>query len=431
MDAVRSEIMPGVWLTAVETDKFRTACLSVSLLTQLGREDASSNALIPYVLRRGTGRWGDLSALSAKLDSMYGAAVEPIVRRVGEIQCLGFYASFPEDRYLPSGESVTAGTAELLAEMLLRPNTRGGLFLPDYVDSERQKLIDLIRSRINDKQSYALQRCVEEMCCYENYSVMRFGDERSAETIRYDRLTKHYHTLLASSPAEIFYCGSAAPERMALELKKAFATLPRGEINFDIGTDVRYNAVEDQPRFTSETRSVEQGKLVMGFRLGAGMDEENPAVVRVMNAAFGGCVTSKLFANVREKLSLCYYANSMVETHKGLMLVSSGVDEENFEPARDEILAQLDALRRGEISDAELTAAKNAFASDMRAVLDSQGALEGHYLACAVDGDDISPMELAALAEEVTAEDVARAAGCVECDEIYFLRGGEGDDDGE
>lgn len=76
---------------------------------------------------------------------------------------------------------------------------------------------------------------------------------------------------------------------------------------------------------------------------------------------------------MREKRSLCYYANSMLEMHKGLLLVSSGIDETNYDDARDEILAQLDAMRRGEVTDEELTAAKNSFASDMRAITDSQG----------------------------------------------------------
>lgn len=432
MEKVRNEIMPGVWLTAVRTDKFKTACISVNLLTQLCREDASMNALVPFVLRRGTAKYPDMASVSARLEEMYGAAVEPVVRRIGEIQCIGFYASFAEDGLLPRGESVLAGTAVMLSELLLRPNTRGGLFLPDYVASERDKLTELIRSRINDRQGYALQRCVEEMCFYENYAVQRYGDEKSAEAIRYDRLTKHYHTLLSGAPVEIFYCGALDAEKVALELKKAFVTLPRGEINDDIGTDIRMNAVEDAPRVTVEEKSINQGKLVLGFRLGECMDDANPAPMRVFNAAYGGCVTSKLFANVREKLSLCYYANSMLEMHKGLMLVSSGIDEANYGAARDEILAQLDAMRRGEVTDEELTAAKSAFASDMRAVTDSQGGLEGYSLAAAVDGDDLDPMELAALAEDVTRDEVVRVAQSVVCDEIYFLKGdGTEDEDGE
>ncbi len=47
MENIRREILPGVWLTALRSDKFKTGCLSISLLTQLDRETAAQNALIP------------------------------------------------------------------------------------------------------------------------------------------------------------------------------------------------------------------------------------------------------------------------------------------------------------------------------------------------------------------------------------------------
>lgn len=81
--------------------------------------------------------------------------------------------------------------------------------------------------------------------------------------------------------------------------------------------------------------------------------------------------------NVREKLSLCYYASSLVDLHKGLMIVSSGVDFDKFGAAKDEICAQLEAIKRGEVTDDELLAAKKSVASDLRATLDSQYNLEG------------------------------------------------------
>ena len=431
MDMTRLEIMPGVWLNALRTDKFKTGCLSATLLTQLDKDTASMNALIPFVLRRGTVTSPDMDALSARLDGMYGAAIEPVVRRIGEIQCTGLYASFPEDRYLPAGADEFARTAQLTAEMLLAPNTRGGLLLPSYVDSEKSKLIELIRSRVNDRQGYALQRCIQEMCCCEAYSVLRFGDEETAEAIHYQKLTKHYHDLLSRSPIELFYCGSAPPEEAARVLREAFSTLPRGDIDYDIGTEIRMNSLEEKPRETVETLDVSQGKLVIGFRLGECMENADKAPMRVFNAVYGSGVTSKLFTNVRERLSLCYYASSILETHKGLMFVSSGIDEKDFAAARDEILAQLDAVRRGEISDYELSAAKSCFASDMRAVSDSQSELESYYLANAVDGAEVSPAELAALSESVTKEQVAQIARGIECDEIYFLRGSGEDSDGE
>ena len=345
METVRTELIPGVWLTALRSDKFKTGCLSINLLTQLKRETAAFNAVLPFVLRRGTRFHPDMQTIAAELDSLYGTGVEPIVRKIGEIQCIGFYASFPDDKYLPAGSEAFEKAANLSCEMLLAPNTRGGLFLPAYVESEKEKLLELIRSRVNEKRSYAHFRLLEQMCCYEDYAVSRFGTEDTAESIYYQKLTKYYHSLISASPVEIFYCGSMEASKVADILSDALSGMTRGEINYDIGTDIRMNAVEDKVRSFVDEMSVTQGKLVMGFRLGECMEEPDLAAIYVFNAVYGSGVTSKLFMNVREKLSLCYYASSTVDTHKGIMLVSSGVDFDKVDEAKSEILAQLEAVK--------------------------------------------------------------------------------------
>lgn len=429
MEFNRNELMPGVFLSHLRSDKFKTACMSVTLLTQLRRETAAMNAVIPFVLNRGTTRYGDMEQLSRRMDELYGAAVEPVVRRIGEIQCIGFYGSFPEPDYLPGGEALLGDTCALMAQLLLDPATRGGLLLPQYVDSEREKLLDIIRSRMNDKRSYALTRCIEEMCCYEDFAVSRFGSESEAENIHYKKLTRHYRELIQTCPVEIFYCGKTDFKAVSAAMREAFSTMPRGEIEYDIGTDLRMNAVEDHVRFVEEEMDVTQGKLVLGFRLGECMEEPDIPALYVFNAVYGSGATSKLFVNVREKLSLCYYASSAVYLHKGIMLVSSGIEFDKLDAARDEILAQLDSVRRGEITDDELRSAKKSVASDLRAVQDSIGELEGFYLSQALDGLDYGPAELAALAEDVTKEDVQAIAKSIECDLIYFLKG-SGEEDG-
>ena len=423
MDMTRTELLPGVWLNHLRSDKFKTACLSVNLLTQLTRETASMNALLPYVLRRGCARYGDLEAIAARQDELYGAAVEPVVRRIGEIQCIGLYASIPESAFLPGKEDVLRPACELLGELLLHPATRGGLLLPQYVDSEREKLLDALRSRINDKQGYAVQRCVEEMCCFEDYAAGRLGSVEEMKNVRYQKLSKHYRTLLQTSPIEIVCVGRADKARLADCLRDVLATLPRGEIDWEMGTEIRMNALEDQPREVTEPMDVSQGKLVIGFRLGECMEDPDLAALAVFNGVFGCGSGSKLFTNVREKLQLCYFAGSMEDTHKGLLLAAAGLDFDKKEAVQAEILAQLEAIRRGEISDAELQAARAGACADLRAAEDSQGELEGFWLSQIVRGLDYGPAELAELCAEVTKEDVAAVAQSVDCDLIYFLCG--------
>ena len=428
MEYSRNELMPGVFLTHLRSDKFKTACMSVNLLTQLQRETAAMNALIPQVLRRGTARYKDMEQLSRRMDELYGTAIEPTIRRVGEIQVLGFFASFPEGDYLPGGELLLNEAAGLMAELLLAPNTRGGLLLPDYVESEKEKLLELIRSRVNEKRGYALSRCIEEMCCFEDFAVSRFGTEDEAENINYKKLSKHYRKLLQSAPVELFYCGKASYKQVKSVLRDAFAAMPRAEIDYDIGTDVRMNAVEDHVRYVEEEMDVTQGKLVMGFRLGECMDEPDIPAMYVFNAVYGSGANSKLFLNVREKLSLCYYASSAVLIKKGIMLVSSGIEFDKYEEAKNEILAQLEAVKNGDITPEELETAKRSVSSELRSAMDSQGELEGFWLSQAMEGLDYGPMELAELIGDVTKEDVMAIAASIEPDLIYFLKGIEGEE---
>lgn len=422
MNISRTEIMDGVALNYLQSFKFKTACMSVSMLTQLSRETAAMNALIPFVLRRGTVGYPDMDAVSARLDELYGTAVEPLVRRMGEIQCIGFFASFPEGQFLPDNQDVLRDTAGLIGQFLLSPNTKGGLFLPEYVNSERDKMLDTIRARVNNKRSYAAVRCIEEMCCYEDFAVGPLGSEEDCEAIRYKKLTQRYRTLLQTSPIEIFYCGRSRKSDVIDALKDALYTLPRGEIDYDIGTDVRMNAVEAEPRYFEEEMDVTQGKLVMGFRLGQVMEEPDFAALNVFNCIFGSGSTSKLFMNVREKLSLCYYASSSLNTHKGLMLVSSGIDSDKLDAVKNEIFAQLEDIRNGKISEDEFVSAKAGVSSELRSYMDMPPALESFYLSQTLKGLEYGPMEMAELVQDVTREDVIRIAKSVECDMIYFLK---------
>ena len=122
MEYSRVEIRPGVWLTHLREEKFKTACFSVNLLSQLSRQTVSMNALVPYVLHRGTKLWPDMQALSEREEELFGTVVEPIVRRIGEIHCSGFYAGFPEDEYFKRKRIKEAKKKQQVIE-----NTNGGV----------------------------------------------------------------------------------------------------------------------------------------------------------------------------------------------------------------------------------------------------------------------------------------------------------------
>lgn len=204
MSAVtRTQLLPGVFLTSVHTKKFKSSVLSMTLLAPLAEGDAAANALIPYLLRRGSERHPDLQALSAALDQLYGGSIEPMVRKKGEAQCVGFTGSFLDDAYTLDGSGVLDEAAGLMGELLLRPYTRDGAFSPDYTRQEKANLIDRIRAEVNEKRSYAANRVVESMCASEPYGVNRLGREADVEALTPQSLWERYQQLLAHARLEL------------------------------------------------------------------------------------------------------------------------------------------------------------------------------------------------------------------------------------
>ena len=415
----RREIMQDVFLTYLPAQHFKTSRLTLNLVTGLDRVSASANALLPAVLRRGTVRCPDMESLSAALDTLYGANIDYTVRKKGERQCVGFAAGFIDDGFTPHGERLLEPVAQQLGELLLEPVTRDGCFLSEYVDSEKANLIDAIRALKNDKRDWADIRLMQEMCAGEPYSVLRLGDEETAGAITADALYRHGQELMASSRVELIYCGGAEERRVEDAVLSALAKLPRGSQT--PLPPVRRAAAPETPRCIIETMDVTQGKLAMGYRC---TSDDYPAMV-LANLIFGGTSNSKLFLNVREKHSLCYYASSSYARSKGILTVSSGVEVTDFERAEEEIERQLHAVQQGDWEDWEQEGALQAIRTSLLSLTDSQGALENFYLGQIASGATETPEELASSLQQVTKERIVAAARTVTPDTVYFLRGKE------
>ena len=415
----RREIMQDVFLTYLPAQHFKTSRLTLNLIAPLRRETASANALLPAVMRRGTVRYPDMESLSAALDTLYGANIDYTVRKKGERQCVGFAAGFIDDAFTPHGEKLLEPVAELLGELLLEPVTQRGRFLSEYVDSEKANLIDAIRGLKNDKRDWADIRLMQEMCAGEPYSILRLGDEETAARLNNHALYRHSGALLAGSRVEVIYCGGAEQQRVEDAVLSALAALPRGAAaSLPVMEQL---PPRETPRVVTEAMDVNQGKLALGYRC---TTEDVPAMI-LANLIFGGTSNSKLFLNVREKLSLCYYASSSYARSKNIMTVSSGVEQKDYDRAMEEIARQLTAVQNGQWEDWEQEGALQAMLSSLTSLPDSQGALENYYLGQIATDTGETPEELTAALREVTKERIMAAARSARLDTVYFLHGKE------
>ena len=414
-------VVPGVRLLAVQTDKFKTGCFSVNFVRPHGKRDAALDALLPSVLLRGTQRYPDIRAISTHLDELYGATFGTLVRLKGEVKMTGFYADFIEDAFLPAGEGVFAPMLDFLGQVLYHPCLENGVFAADSVEGEKQNLINAIESSLNDKRTYAALRLRSLMCQGEAYAVPRLGCAEDVEAITPQQLTWHWQDVLTGSRVELFYAGRRAPQEVAENFARVFAGHAPVRAA-EVGTKPHSKPV--QLREVTEEMDVTQGKLVIGLHTGIlGTDPDYPALT-LLNAVLGSGMTSKLFVNVREKRSLCYYASSAVERYKGIMQISSGIEFDKYETAKNAIFHELDECRQGRITEAELESARRGVVSALRSALDVPARLDDYYLGNAVAGGD----RVETLLEKISAltkDDLVRAAQRITPDTVYFLKGAQ------
>lgn len=413
------ELAPGVTLRAMQTDKFKTSCFSVNFLRPHCRQTAAADALLPSLLLRATERYPDIRSISMHLDELYGTGFGTLVRRKGEVKLTGFYADFIDDAFLPDGEAIFPAIIDFLREVLYHPLTEDGCFCAKIVEGEKQNLINAIEANLNDKRTYATVRMLEAMCGDEAYGTPRLGCAEDARAVTPQSLWEHYKTVLRTSRIEIFYAGRYSPEEAAAQFGKVFSG-ERGTDFVPVRTEVRRAAGEVKE--IAEAMDVTQGKLVIGLRTGVTVSDPDYPALLLLNAVYGGCITSKLFVNVREKRSLCYYASASLEKYKGLMLVSSGVAFENYETAKQAILQELEACKNGEITGEEIEQARRYITFALRSTMDSPSRLDEFYIGGAVEsGDDIP--ELIEKLNALTAADLQAAAQKLSVDTIYFLKG--------
>ena len=412
-------LLDGVTLRCVRDHRFKQAALSIQFVRPMLREEAALNSLLPAVLLRGSESYPDIRAITNRLDELYGASVGTIIRRVGDYQTTGFFCGFMEDRFALEGEQILEPMMALVRDLLRQPLLEDGVFRRDFVEGEKKNLIAVIDAERNDKRAYAGSQMIRIMCREDSFSIPRLGDRDSAGAITPEELYRHYGNMLRESPVELFYVGSAEAQTVAEAVKPLFEGLERRVMTLPAQT--AYHAVE--PAEHTEMMDVSQGKLCMGFTTPVTLRDPDFVTMQLLNLIFGAGMTSKLFMHIREKLSLCYDIGSGYHGAKGILSVSAGIDCQEKDRVIREIEAQLEACRKGEITEAELEAAKQAMYSSIRSIHDSPGGIEGFYATAALSGMALTPEQYRAEVEQTTVAQIAAVARDIKLHTVYFLKG--------
>ena len=419
----RCKLSEGVHLNLLPSEKFKTNFLSVCFVVPLEKENAHLTALVPKVLSRGCKAYPDMAAISERLEYLYASDISAVYVKRAESLMVGFSADFVKDAFLPDKEeNLLNSVSTLLFDILFDPLIENGAFRESYVAGEKADLINAIGAKINNKAAYAKERCTEIMFGARPYGISELGTAEEVRTATSKQIYERYKQLVETAPIEIFFNGECNAEELSALVK---SRIPVGaHRNTSFPTRAFLDGDPDEVTEVTDEMPVAQGKLVMGLRMsGVNVNSADAAAFNVFNEMFGGSANSKLFMNVREAMSLCYYCRSMPDMFMSALFISSGIEPENREKAKNAILEQLDAMKAGDFSDDDIAEAKLSLCNAYKELDDSASALCLWYLSRVIFGNDGTPEDTMEKIRAVTADEIRAAAEKVSLDTVYFIKG--------
>ena len=422
MNIITKELCPSVRSCFVKAESFKMTRISVNMAVPMSGETASQYALLSSLLTRLCHKYPDMTSLNRRLSELYGAALSTEVLKHGDSQIIRFGITALDNRFALEGEDISFMSAELLCELLTKPLLENYCFRQEDVEREKRVLLELLDAEESEKKIYAQKKCIEMMCEGDVYGIDRLGSREQISALTPQNVFDAWKTLLSRSVIQINIVGNCDGEKISVLFADAFTSFGR-QPAFELNT-VMHSCSAPVREFTEKQR-VSQSKLVLGYSMGVDSPQENMSAYRVMCDIFGGSPHSKLFTNVREKLSLCYYCAAGLRRDKGIMLVQSGILAENKDTALKEINNQLEKIQNGDFTQEEMDASVKGLTDAINSVYDSPDTLDFWLFSQIKKNELTTPDKTIAKIKAVTPEQVQQAAQRVRLDTVYFLQGEE------
>lgn len=403
----------------IKTNSFKTTLISYNFYLPLEKEKVADFALLPFILTTCGKEYPDFSALNFKLNKLYSASLSASAEKVGDYQLLKMGVSVLDDKYALDSESLVGEATRLLNSLIFEPRVSGGAFYAEDVEREKRKAIEHIRGEMSEKRFYARKRLIEEMYKDDVFGLPKCGSEEQVAAITPESLYSAWKEMLSRAHLRINVIAGTLPQGVFDDVKSRLSLIDRScavSVEASRQTKPIYAA-----KRVEERMDVAQGKLVMGFSAQVGQSDAEAAPFAVMCDIFGGGPYSRLFTNVREKMSLCYYCSVTGDRRKGFLMVDSGVEAENAKKAEIEILRQLEAVKSGKFSDFEFESSKLSIINALKGYGDNQEAIDAWYtVRCGAD-IPVPPETYADMISLVDKDAVVNAAASVKLNTVYSL----------
>lgn len=410
----RRSIANDVYFTSVTDKKFKVNKVNVIFISKLS-ENAAVNAVIPRIISKCNEKFDTMAKLNRRLAELYETSINWSVRADADYQFCELSASVLADKFALDGEQILKEATKILIDCIFHPYLENGAFPAQSLELEKQNQIDDNDAEINDMTHYAYLKGYEEAFRGEPAEIRWGGTNEQVSAITSEDAMNAYRRIISEMRTEIICVGESDFDGIAEMFAEAFSGIERRPMGLP---KALVSTPKKEVSRIDESLDIEQSKLVMFFKTPL----RDKYKLLVMQMLYGGTETSKLFLNVRENMSLCYFCFSRLGFAKGFVSTECGVDRKNLEQTEKECLNQLSDIVKGDFTDDDIMHTKLDITNNLLTVRDTVGGIASHTLLCILFPENAFSIEEAVEeVNSVTREDIIEAAGSLTLDTVFVL----------
>lgn len=409
-------------LHMIKTDRFKTITVDLIFRKKITKEEITKRNVLADMLTFSSKKYPTRRAMAIEQQDLYACEVDFSCYRLGNYYNTDFSLLCLNEKYTEKG--TFEQTIKYLADIIFNPNVTNNHFDTKSFNIIKANTIKQIASIKEDTRKYSLVKMLEKMDPKATYALHGFGYLEDLEKINEENLYTYYKDFIRSSGLDIFVLGDIDFD----EVEKIFTKYFKFDIYHKKDNDfvIEHDKIRKIPRQIVESYPSAQGKLSIGCKLKDLTEFERNYALTIFNMILGGSSESKLFRNVREKNSLCYYINSNSNKIDNLFFITSGITKANLKKTVSLIKKELHGIQKGNITEEEIQKAKIRYISLVDEMYDYPSQIISYYYASEILNSDL-PEERKKMVEKVTYDDIVNVSNKVHIDTIYLL-GGEEDE---
>ena len=392
-------------------------------MAPLSKETMTARALISKLLVRATKKWPTDKALNRSLSELYGAYVNSFVSKYKDKHVITVTLEIVNERYLNDKTPLLQRGMALLNEIIWNPLVNDGAFDTYFVNQETTLLRKKLEAMVDNKSQTAYVNLLTHMFGTHPYRYLSMGSLDELKHITAESLYDAYKSMIEQDYCSVYVVGNVDETETHNMIDETFNVKPFTYA--DSGIPFTYDTAA-LPKTIVDYDVVDQAKLNLGYRLPTHYGHKDYYALVVLNMMFGGDPSSVLFSEVREKQSLAYSIHSQIDAKNGFLFVLSGVSVDQYEKAKDTVIASFDTFRTGDFTDEKLALAKKVILSQRKESADKpKNIIEILHNQLLLD-DEQKRVSFETQISKVTREDIIQLAQQAVLDTVYILTKEEG-----